>query len=154
MDVPEVKKRYAEFEKKYKLPEFKELNEAFEIDKLDRDSECFLRAIRKIVMEKLVNSMGFVEMLLNPVNAPRLYYSYLKSISTEDIKSIENIYGKLADLSIDSLSLEIDYDEAEEGKLIHKSFILWESLRPGLKKIIEHIQSPKSSVQKEKTYFD
>jgi len=154
MDIALLKKKYILFQKKYKLPDFKKLNEDFEIDKIERDSDCFLRVIRKAMMEKIVNSIGFLEMLLNPVNAPRIYFPYFKSITLEDKNEIELIYGKLGDLSLDSLSLEVGYSEKEEAKLIKKTFEVWNSVKSSFNKIVEHIKKPSNTVlRKEKSYF-
>lgn len=153
MELPELAKRYLEIEAKHSLPKFEQMVEVFEIDKIDRDSPFFLRLVRKQIMEKLVNSMNFLEMLLNPVNAPRMYYSYLKSVSLEDKERINKIYGKLADLSLLSLSLEIDYDEQKEADLIKHSFKVWNELRPEFRKILENMIKPDNSVRKEKSYF-
>ena len=70
MGLKELKKKYADLSKKYKLPNFVNLNEDFEVEKIERDTDLLLKAIRKVMMEKIVNSMSFLEMLLNPVNSP------------------------------------------------------------------------------------
>ena len=153
MELDELKKRYAEHEKKFGLPDYKEMNDDFEIDKIDRDSDTFLRVIRKVMMEKIVNSMGFVDMLLNPVNAPRIYYSYIKSMSSEDKKIIEKIYSFLADISVASLALEIDSDDKKEAVLIKRTFQGWKAHKKEFEKIIANMNKPNSNIKKEKTYF-
>ena len=72
MELKDLKKEYSDLAEKYKLPSFKELNENFEIEKIDKDTEILLRDVRKVMMEKIVNSLGFLEMFLNPMNAPRM----------------------------------------------------------------------------------
>jgi hypothetical protein len=153
LDLNALKKRYNEFAGEHKLPKFEEINMDFEIDKIDRDSGNFLRLVRKAMMEKIVNSMGFVDMLLNPVNAPRLYFVYIKNMSDSDRETIEKIYGALAELSVDSLELEIDSDENKEAKLIKKAFDVWNSLKPGFRKIMANVKNPIDVARKEKTYF-
>jgi len=154
MELKNLKKEYAELEKKYKLPKFEDLNADFEIDKLDKESDSILRAIRKIMMEKIVNSMSFLEMLTNPVNAPRMYMPYIRTMSAEDRKIIDDIYSSLADLSLLSLELEIDTAENNEANLIKDVFKKWQELRQGFRQIIASIKAPKNFVNKrEKTYF-
>ena len=63
-DLKDFRKMYEGFEKKYDLPKFTELNGDFEIDKIDKESQYFLRVIRKVMMEKVVNSLNFLEMLI------------------------------------------------------------------------------------------
>ena len=60
MNIAELKKRYENLTKKYKIPGFVELNKDFEIEKLDKEIDFLLRAIRKLIMEKIVNSMSFL----------------------------------------------------------------------------------------------
>jgi len=153
MEFTKLKKEYGELEKKYELPSFKEINENFEIDKLDKDTDYILRAVRKIMMEKVVNSMGFLEMLINPVNAPRMYLSYVQGMDIEDRKAIDKIYSNLADLSVLSLDLEIDSSEKEEGVLIKKVFKMWVDLKPSFRQILANMKKPKNFVKKNREYF-
>lgn len=154
MELDELKKEYSKYEKKYKLPSFAKLNEDFEIDKIERESDCFIRIVRKTMIEKVVNSINFLEMLLNPVNAPRLYLSYIKSMTSEDRENIDKIYSALADISIISLDLEIDYSEKAEAELIIKMSEAWNSIKPNFRKIMANMKNPVSIAnRKEKSYF-
>jgi len=153
IEIKELKEGYAEFEKKYKLPSFIDLNRDFELDKIDKKSDFMLRVIRKNVMEKVINSIGFLEMLLNPMNAPRVYYFYIKSMTVQEKQLIEDIYTKLAELSLSSLELEVDYSEKEEAELIKRVFKVWNNLKPNFKHILAGVKKPNNDVKKEKSYF-
>jgi len=122
MDLKTLRKDYEKIRQNNKLPTFDELNSDFEIDKIDRESANLLRTIRKIMMEKIVNSMSFMEMLINPVNAPRMYLPFIRTMSINDKKIIDNLYSTLADLSLDSLSLEIDSSQNDESALVNNVF--------------------------------
>lgn len=149
----DLKKEYASLEKKFKLPQFEKINEDFEIGKIDRDVGAFLRSVRKLMMEKIVNSLSFVEMLLNPMNAPRMYITYLNGLSIEDRNKIDSIYSKLSDLSILSLEREIKYEEKSEAELILKIFTVWATVKNDFLDILKNMKAPASSVKKERTYF-
>ena len=153
MKLEELKKNYSILEKKYKLPSFKELNEDFGIEILRKGEELLLRSVRKVMLEKIVNSLSFVEMLLNPVNAPRMYFVYLKSVNSEDKKDLDKIYSVLSDLVLASSELEIEYSEKGEAEMITKIVRDWNSVKPLFMKILKRVQNPVSSVQKEKSYF-
>ena len=154
MEIEELRKEYLSLEKKYKLPSFQELNENFEIGKVDRDVGALLRAIRKAMMEKIVNSMSFVEMLLNPMHAPRMYHLYIRTMSAEDKKSIDKIYDEFSNISMLSLEREIDYSEKEEAELIKKVFAVWSNLKSEFRKILVNMKKPTdNSVKKERSYF-
>lgn len=154
MELKELKKKYADLSKKYDLPDFDKLNLDFEIDKLDRDSDMLLRVVRKMMMEKLVNSVNFLEMLLNPGNSPRMYLPYIKSMSVVDLNLIDDLYTKLSKLTLSSLELEIESSEVKEAELIKKSFDEWNFLKTDFKKLIGSIRKPRTVVgKKERSYF-
>ena len=153
MNLTDLKKSYGVFEKKHKLPSFSELNENFEIEKIRRGQETLVRTFRKTMMDKIVNSMGFVESLLSPMNAPRMHMLYLKSISVEDKKELDRIYTVLSEIVLGSLKLEIDYSEKEEAEMIKRIFKDWNSVKPGFRKILSNMQKPVSAAPREKSYF-
>ena len=154
MGIKELKNSYDLLAKKYKLPDFKEVNENFEIEKRDKESDILLKAIRKTAMEKIINSLGFLEMLLNPMNVPRMYMNYVRSITTEDKKDIDKIYDSFSALSLEALGVEIDYSEKGEAELIKKIFSTWVSVKPEFRRILANMKKPMvNGVKKEKSYF-
>ena len=156
MDLQELKKRYLEIEKKHKLPPFSKLNEDFEIDKIDKDTDYIARAIRKAMIDKIVNSLNFIEMLLNQMNAPRLYIPFLRTMNGDDKKLMDDLYARLGGLSMLSLELEIDYSEKQESDAIKKIYESWNSIKPDFRKILSKIKNPslsQSLIKKEKSYF-
>lgn len=154
MELKNLRKEYEGLAKKHKLPGFKEVNENFEIDKIDKNTDCTLRLVRKVMMEKIVNSLSFLELLLNPVNAPRIYMAYIRTMSADDRKIIDELYSALGKLSLLSLDLEIDYSEKKEAEIISNIFKTWDSLKPKFRKILANIKSPNGNfVRKEKSYL-
>ncbi len=154
MELDELKKEYSKLEKKYSLPKFKELEENFEIGKLDKETDTLLRSIRKVMIEKIINSINFIEMLLNPMNAPRMYFNYIRSMNSEDKNTIEKIYTILSGISLISLEREIDYSEKGEADLIKAILKSWNDVKPEFRKIVERIKSPNLTVvRKERNYF-
>ena len=154
MELNEIKKQYHLIQKKYNLPAFDNLNENFEIDKIERETVCLARLIRKVMMEKIVNSVGFLELLMNPMNAPRMYLNYVRSLTQDDKKIIEDIYSELGNVSLASLDLEIDYSEKQEAEMIKEISSVWESVKPKFRKVLAGMKKPNSSLaKKEKSYF-
>lgn len=153
MEYEDLKKKYAELAKKHGLPNFKDVSEQFELEKIDTDSDCFARIVRKTMMDKIVNSLGFLDMLLNPVNAPRIYIPYIKTVGAEDKKQIEKIYDVFGNLSLMCLSLELEYSEKKECEMIKKVYAEWENIRPDFIALMNKIAKPQASVKKEKSYF-
>ncbi len=154
MNLIDLKKEYSMLEKKYQLPSFKMVNEAFEIDKIDKNTDCLLRAVRKSMMEKVVNTLGFFEMLLNQTNVPGLYMSFLKSMTMEDKEKIEKLYKALGEVSLQSLDLEVEYSEKGEAELIKRTVSVWNSMKPDFKLILGKIKKPNfNNVKKERSYY-
>jgi len=52
--LDELKKNYAILQKKYNLPDYQELNEEFDVEKLqDLETDTLLRAVRKIIRRNI-----------------------------------------------------------------------------------------------------
>ena len=154
MELKELKEHYSKLEAKHKLPSFKELNDSFEIDKIDKESDTLLRVIRKVMMEKIVNSLGFLEMLLNPMQIPRMYMFFVKVMNMDDKNIIEKIYNEFSELSMNSLECEINYNEKDEAELIKKIFKKWISQKQNFQKIFSKIKNPgNGDLKKERSYF-
>ena len=153
MELDFLKKEYDKILKKFNLPSFKDLNRDFEIDKLEKETDSLLRSIRKLMMEKIVNSMSFLEMLINPINAPRMYMPYIKTMEIDDKKKIDRLYKEMADLSLISLDLEVESVEKDEAELIKIVYKKWQELKPLFKDILKNIKEPKEFVKKERSYF-
>jgi hypothetical protein len=154
MDLAELKEGYSEVEKIYSLPSFNELDENFEISKIESESDTLIKFVRKTMMDKVLNSLNFIEMLLNPMNAPRMYLGYLKNLTEKDSVSMEKIYSEFSELSILSLEREIDYDEKLEAELIKRIFEKWNFVKPDFRQIFASIKLPRTIEKKtERSYF-
>ena len=155
MEFDELKEEYNKLSKKYKLPSFDSLNGDFEIGKIERNDGTLVRAVRKLMMEKVVNSLGFLEMLLNPMNVPRAYMNFVRTMGTEDKQRIEKLYSQLSLLSLEALEGEIEYSEKHEGEMITKIFKKWNELKKDFSELIANIKKPNNRlIKKEKTYFE
>ena len=154
MEIKELKVTYLNYQKKFKLPDFDKLNEQFEIEKIDRESDILMRVIRKVMMDKVVNSLSFLDMIINPVNAPRIYLPFIKSLSDKDGVVIDKLYAVFGNLSLECLSLELEYNEKKEAEMIKKIYDNWEEVRPEFVDFLKRVHKPlKSETKKEKSYF-
>jgi hypothetical protein len=153
MNVKELKKAYLEKCKKYSLPDFDKMNQDFDLEKIKRESYILLRGIRKIMTERISQSMSFLEMLMNPVNAPRMYFNYIKTIGVEEKKKLDDMHAKLVEATLISFECEMDYDEKEEAKAIKKTFDIWQELKPGFKEIFKKVRNPVAFSKKDRGYF-
>lgn len=53
MRLNELKDNYSNLQKKYRLPDFDEMNSAFDIGRIKRDSGLLMRDIRRTMSEKI-----------------------------------------------------------------------------------------------------
>ena len=106
------------------------------------------------MIDKIINSLSFVEMILQQVNAPRMYQPFFKTMTQKDHETLQAIYEKLSVLSLISLNLEVDSNEKKECEAIKTIVETWNSVKPQFSIILEHIRNPPSpEAKKEKSYF-
>ena len=125
-NLEELKKQYAVFKKKYDLPEFSELNEIFDIEEVDIETEFFIRKIRRVMSEKIAGYLRFFEIILNPANAPMFAFKMIKKLEEKDKQNLAEIYEKLGNLEFELVKLDLEYSEEKEIeyiKKVHKIFI-------------------------------
>jgi hypothetical protein len=153
-DLSDLKEKYSVLVEKHGLPSFKEMNEVFEIEKIDRESDTLLRTVRKVIMDKVLNSLNFIEMLLNPVNAPRMYMVYVNGVNPEERKKLDKLYSGFGKMLVKSIQRELDYSEDEEAKLIKELYGTWNDLKEDFMAILKNVENPKvSEKKKERDYF-
>lgn len=154
MEYEQTKAHYQSYQEKYKLPGFDQLCEQFELEKVETQPVCFLRILRKHMMEKIINTLNFCDMLLNPGQAPRMYHAFLKVQTKEDGERIEQLYKAFASISLDCLTLELGYDEAREAAMILRITSVWHEQKDTFAKLMYAIANPKKAeARKEKIYF-
>jgi hypothetical protein len=136
-----LKERYAEFEKKYGLPDFDELNADFSVEKLaELETDHLVKEVRRFVSEKFSNYLRFVEAILHPVNAPIFIFSVIKSIDQGDKEKLTDIYKKLAKREVLLLDLDVDGSEEKEAEFVKESFKIWQDIKKEFKGISDTIK--------------
>ena len=136
--LEELKKEYAKLQKKYSLPSFEKLNEEFDIEKIaENETDFLLREVRKAIMDKVINYLRFIEMLLNPSNAPMFFLSLIKGLNSQDKRILERMYEKLGTLEIDVICLDCKYNEKDEADFIKKLTKEWKDISDEMIKLTE-----------------
>ena len=139
--LAELKKDYLEIQVKHNLPNFQELNQDFQIEKIaEYETDILIREIRKFVAEKLSNYMKFIEMIINPVNAPMSIFSLIKSLGQSDKKKLSEIYEELVKNEIEIVELDLNFSEEKEVSYIKSSYNFWQEIKKDLLEIIETIK--------------
>lgn len=155
--LKKLKEDYSKIQKKYGLPNFDKLNEDFKVEKVAQEETDFLvREIRESMGETLENFLRFLEIVLNPVNAPMFLFPIIKSLSAEEKNKLAELYKKLSKLEMDAIKL-MDYSEKKEAEFIKNAYNLWQEIKRDSIKIIESVEK-KSEIntkteKSEKGYF-
>jgi hypothetical protein len=154
-DIEQLKISYELLKKKYALPDFKVMNDTFEIENIDGYSELILKAIRKHMTEKIFYVLRSLEMFLNAQNAPLFIFNVIKQFSESEKELISELYQKTAGYEIEAFGLEAEYDEKKEAEFIKKFSQEWASISADLKKIYLAMKEghKKDSKKTEKSYF-
>lgn len=151
-----LKKEYEKAKKKYNLPEFDEMNKEFEIEKLqERESDLLLREIRRAISEKNMAYLRFIEMFLNPGNAPMFFLSLVKNMDGYNRKLLEELYSEFGKFEIKSIALDNEYDESKELAFIKNFIKKWKELKSKFSEITDSLEESweKKSERKEKGYL-
>ncbi len=158
MELIELKKIYGNFEKKYNLPSFDNMNLSFEIGRIEIDSGNLLRDVRKFATEKIAHYVRLIEIMLNPSQASPMFLLLLREITAKDKKIIEEVFSVFIDLEISSYYLDVNSSESKEAEIINKIYSVWFTQKSNIESIIGILErNSKSNVNtnnKAKNYFN
>jgi len=155
-ELAELKLEYAKFQKKYGLPEFDKINEEFDIEKLAGiETDYLLREMRKHVGERLANFLRFVELMLNPSNAPIFVFHIVKSLQPQDRVNLEESYQKIVEYEVKMIGLDMDYKEKKEAEFLTGVYNDWQQVKGKIMKVYESIVKNWNNnfKKKDKGYF-
>lgn len=151
-----LKVEYDKIKGKNNLPEFYELNKLFDIEDIDSDSDFLLRKIRRLISDRISAYSRFVDVILNPSNAPVFFLNVLKKLDLEDREKITKIYELLGNLELEMLALDLDYSEKKEADFIIKVFDVFNNqIRIGFLEVVEKLGNGKNTNKKDSkvSYF-
>ena len=147
-NLNELKQGYNKFKEKYNLPEFFEMNKLFDIEDIDVETDFLLRKVRRIVSERISGYLRFIEVILNPSNAPMFIFKLIKKINEEDKKKLTEIYNLLGGFELEIVKLDLEYDENREAEFIKK---IYNSLNDKIsKKLLIIVEKIGNSVENKK----
>ncbi|MEM0465584.1 MAG: hypothetical protein QXW97_02690 [Candidatus Pacearchaeota archaeon] len=149
-NINELKEEYEKLRKIYHLPEFSELNKLFDIEEVDIETEFLLRKIRRLISERIANYIRFIEIILNPSNAPIFFFKLNKKLDISDRESLTKLYESLGFFEINALSLDVDYSESKEADFILKSYNLFNNdIKVKLLDLIKKLENGENNFKKD-----
>ena len=135
----ETEKQYNELRKKYKLPEFKEINYEFELSDLD-ETDFLIKSIIRRIAEKLDFFTSILEGLLQPDAADISAIHESRFFDDYEKKKIYELYRKLMILNRRSAELSLVNSEKDEAEFISGFFSEWKPIKEELKKYLNKIK--------------
>jgi len=140
-NIENLKKSYKKIKEKYSLPDFNELNKEFSIEKISEiETDFLIREIRRYISEKFSNYLRFIELLLNPTNAPMFVFSITNKIQNEDRKKLTDLYKRLSKIEVELIELDLEYDDKREAQFIIDAYNTWQEIKVELQYIVKVIK--------------
>ena len=137
--MEEIKKKYEDLEKKYKLPSFNNLNNEFEITTIEHE-EFLLREIRRKIIEKMELYTKVLESLLQP-NTDSLSDMYeCRIFGDEEKDKLFKLFKRL--MYFDRLSIEtsIDENDKKSAEFINDIWKEWDKIKKELSIFIKKLK--------------
>jgi len=147
--LKELKDKYNKLKSKYNLPEFTELNKLFDIEDIEVETEFLLKKTRRKILEKIIDYLRFLDLILNPSNAPIFFFRLIKKLEKEDRDVIINIYEKLGNFEVSSISLDLNYSEEKEAEFIKEIFKVFnQEIKKDFLRVIEKLNFSEENFKK------
>lgn len=152
----EIKKEYEALKEMHSLPDFKTLDDDFEIERmLLREEIVRIKIIRISISDKIYAILRIIETLINPTSAPSYLLQILKNTTEEDSKRFKKMYEDLYKIQMRSLKLDSIYNEKEEIKFINEITEKYQTIKKEVYQILESLESKTKESQESKkgNYF-
>lgn len=127
--------KFDELKAKYKLPEFKELDNEFELSSIEEEN-FYSRELRRSVVEKIDSMINFLHDLVQPDTTALNLYEARIFDEGEKIRIFEML-KQLMYYKRYSTELEIIAEEKLDCKFVSEFFGDWKIIKPELIKIAE-----------------
>lgn len=147
--LDELKKVYQEHCEKYDLPDFDSLNRVFDVEEVDSETDYLLRRIRRVILDRIVGYVRFIEMMLNPSNAPMFFFKLVNKLEKSDKEILTEIYERLGKFELEAIKIDLEYSEEKEVILITKLLDNFQDgIRESLLGIISKLEKEKKEEKK------
>jgi len=134
----EVKKKYEDLQKKYKLPSFDNLNNEFEISTIE-EKYFLLREIRRKIIEKIEDYIKLIENILYPET--NLCDTYECAVfSDEEKNEMFSLYKKLMFFNRFSTETSIGEDDKKSSEFINEIWNQWNDIKKELSIYIKRLK--------------
>ena len=138
--IEDVKEEYNTLKVKYKLPEFEQLAEEFDVERVaEKETSFLVREIRRAISEKVSAFLHLFETFMNPSSAPVFIFSMIKNLDDGDKEKVKEIYKKLSMIEIKILKLDVSYNIEKEVEFIKDTNKEWQTIKQDSIKILDKL---------------
>ncbi len=148
----DIKKEYQTLEKKYKLPDYEELDREFELlYVMDiKEIKYVLRFIRRRINDKVAWACTMVQSILQPNPGSLVNLQESNCFARDDKQRLFNLLKEMMQLERKSLLLDINPDEKNDAAFINESYKHWSSFKNEVAWAAEKMHKHWSMVQEER----
>ena len=141
----EIEKQYNELRKKFKLPEFRETDNEFEISDLE-ETNFLLRAIVRRIAEKLDFYSTMLEEILQPDTSNLYAMHETRFFDENEKKGMYDLYSKLMNFNRQSIEVSLEHNEKEEADFINNILNNWKEIK---RELLNYVKKMRASWKKE-----
>ena len=135
----EIEKQYNELKKKYKLPEFKDIDFELEISDLE-ETNFLIRAIIRRIAEKLDFYATLLEEVMQP-DASNLYAMHeTRFFDEHEKKRMYEVYTRLMNLNRQTVEFSLEQNEKNGADFINNFLNEWKELKAELLKFVKKMK--------------
>ena len=145
--MSEVEKEYNRLSKKYNLPNFKEINEEFEIGDLENVS-FLLRNILRKVAEKLEFYTNLINDIMQPDTSSLSSMHETRFFSENEKNDMYALFKNIMKSYRNIIELVLENNEKKQAEFIRNFFSEWFKIK---KQLIDYLGKMKDSWEKETT---
>jgi len=140
MPNKETEKQYNELRKRLKLPEFKEIDNEFEISDLE-ETNFLLRAIVRKIAEKLDFYSTMLEEILQPDTSNLYAMHETRFFDENEKKQMYDLYSKLMNFNRQSIEVSLGHNEKEDADFINNIYNDWKEFKQELLKYVNKMKA-------------
>ncbi len=140
MSTDKTEQQYSELKKKYKLPDFKDIDLEFEISDLEETNFLLLAIVRRIA-EKLDFYSTMLEEILQPDTSNLYAMHEIRYFDEDEKKQMYGLYTKLMNFNRQSIEVSLIHNEKDEIDFINNLFNEWKALKQELLKFVKKMRA-------------
>ena len=136
----EIENKYNELRKKFKLPEFKEIDFEFEISDLE-ETNFILRAVIGRIAERLDFYSTLIEEILQPDTSNLYAMHETRHFDDDEKKQMYELYIKLMNFNRRSIEASLERNERAEAEFITNLHNEWKILKQELLRLVKKMRN-------------